>query len=40
MKYRLDIKEGELEDFDGNTELALEDFKHIGERDIESYNFV
>lgn len=36
LKYRLDIKEGELEDFDGNTELALEDFKHIGERDIEN----
>ncbi len=36
LKYRLDVKEGELDDFDGSTELQLEDFEYIGERDSEN----
>ena len=36
LKYKLELKEGDLEDFAGDTELGQENFSHIGERDMEN----
>ena len=36
LKYRLEVKSGYLEDFDGEIELDQESFAHIGERDMEN----